>query len=132
MANDQETKHAMSAEEHVDTPVEEVPAVEEPAVEEEPVEEEEEETERKISVADVRTHPFDARFPNTNQTYNCYRNYVDYFKCVESKGEDYAPCKTFKFGYSSLCPTAWTDQWDERREDGVFPGLEAKTEETHH
>lgn len=111
-----------------------VPAKEVEEVEEvEEIEEvEEEETGRKITIDDVKTHPFDARFPNTNQTYNCYQNYVDYFKCVESKGEDFAPCKSFKFAYQSLCPTLWTDQWDEQREEGVFTGLVDQSSNEHH
>ena len=55
----------------------------------------------------VETPPFDARFPNTNQTKNCYQNYLDYHACVEKKGEDYQPCIYFKRVYNSLCPTAW-------------------------
>ncbi|KAG6232981.1 hypothetical protein E4U26_003531 [Claviceps purpurea] len=34
----------------------------------------------------------DARFPNTNQTKHCWQNYVDYHKCINAKGEDFAPC----------------------------------------
>lgn len=56
---------------------------------------------------EVKTAPFDARFPNTNQTRNCWQNYVDYHKCVKAKGEDYEPCNYFKRVYMSLCPVAW-------------------------
>ena len=55
----------------------------------------------------LETPPFDARFPNVNQTRNCWQNYVDYHKCLKVKGEDYAPCQYFKRVYSSLCPVAW-------------------------
>lgn len=34
----------------------------------------------------------DARFPNTNQTKHCWQNYVDYHKCINAKGEEFAPC----------------------------------------
>ena len=32
-------------------------------------------------------------------------SYVDYFKCVNAKGEDFAPCKQFFRAYHSLCPS---------------------------
>ena len=55
----------------------------------------------------LETPPFDARFPNQNQTKNCWQNYVDYHKCVKVKGEDYEPCYYFKRVFTSLCPHAW-------------------------
>ncbi|KAG8748195.1 Cytochrome c oxidase subunit 6B [Ceratobasidium sp. 428] len=33
-----------------------------------------------------------------------YQNYVDYYKCINAKGEDFAPCKQFYRAYHSLCP----------------------------
>ena len=65
---------------------------------------EESTNERQIT---IRTPGFDARFPNTNQAKNCWQNYVDYYRCVEAKGEDFEPCKQFKFAFQSLCPTRW-------------------------
>jgi cytochrome c oxidase subunit 6b len=35
----------------------------------------------------------DARFPNMNQTKHCWQNYVDYHKCINIKGEEFAPCR---------------------------------------
>lgn len=35
-----------------------------------------------------------------------WQSYVDYHKCVNAKGEDYAPCKQFKRVFRSLCPSA--------------------------
>ena len=55
----------------------------------------------------IETAKFDARFPNCNQTKNCWQNYVDYQKCIKSKGEDFEPCEFFKKTYRSLCPIAW-------------------------
>ncbi|PPQ73175.1 hypothetical protein CVT26_014774 [Gymnopilus dilepis] len=69
----------------------------------------------------LQTVPFDARFPNTNQTRNCFQNYTDYFKCIAAKGEDFPPCKQFKKAYNSLCPNEWISKWDEQRENGTFP-----------
>ncbi|KAF8650993.1 hypothetical protein AX16_004979 [Volvariella volvacea WC 439] len=69
----------------------------------------------------LQTVGFDARFPNTNQTRNCFQNYTDYFKCITAKGEDFAPCKQFKKAYNSLCPSKIISKWDEQRENGTFP-----------
>merc|ERR1712058_207332 len=70
----------------------------------------------------VKTAPFDARFPNQNQTRNCWQNYVDFHRCQKVKGEDYEPCDYFKRVYKSLCPNAWVEKWDEQVENGVFAG----------
>ncbi|KAF7593720.1 Cytochrome c oxidase subunit 6B [Aspergillus hancockii] len=75
----------------------------------------------------VETKPFkfvtgyDARFPQQNQTKHCWQNYVDYYKCVNAKGEDFRPCRQFYHAFRSLCPKAWTDRWDTQREAGNFP-----------
>ena len=55
----------------------------------------------------VQTVQFDARFPNMNQTKNCWQNYVDFHKCIKAKGEDYPVCEYFKRSYKSLCPGIW-------------------------
>lgn len=55
----------------------------------------------------VETAKFDARFPNTNQTKNCYQNYVEYHRCRKHKGDDFEPCEYFQRVYRSLCPVAW-------------------------
>ncbi|MCI4374949.1 hypothetical protein PDJAM_G00012280 [Pangasius djambal] len=72
-----------------------------------------------------RTAPFDARFPNQNQTRNCWQNYLDYHRChkaLEAKGVDVAPCDWYKRVYKSLCPISWIEKWDAQRDDGTFPG----------
>ncbi|KAJ3280836.1 Cytochrome c oxidase subunit 6B [Borealophlyctis nickersoniae] len=71
----------------------------------------------------MTTIGFDARFPNMNQTRNCSQNYIDYFKCIRAKGEDYAPCEQFRYAYQELCPNSWIDTWDEQREAGTHPAL---------
>ncbi|XP_074647495.1 cytochrome c oxidase subunit 6B1-like isoform X2 [Tubulanus polymorphus] len=70
----------------------------------------------------MKTPPFDTRFPNQNQTRNCWQNYVDYHRCHKIKGDDHEPCEYFKRVYRSLCPNAWHEKWDEQREEGTFPG----------
>ena len=58
-------------------------------------------------VIKIETAKFDARFPNQNQTKNCWQNFVDYQKCIKHKGEDYEHCQFFKKTYRSLCPISW-------------------------
>ncbi|KAJ3744230.1 cytochrome c oxidase, subunit VIb [Lentinula detonsa] len=84
-------------------------------------------SESDIDIADLRskyvlkTVPFDARFPNQNQTRHCFQTYIDYHKCVKAKGEDFAPCQQFLQAYRALCPHSWTEKWDGQREAGTFP-----------
>lgn len=40
---------------------------------------------KKIERSDIKTAAFDARFPNTDQTKNCWQNYVDFYKCIRLK-----------------------------------------------
>ncbi|OCF32414.1 cytochrome c oxidase subunit 6b [Kwoniella heveanensis CBS 569] len=49
------------------------------------------------------------------------QNFVDYHKCVNAKGEDFAPCQQFKKAYRALCPNEWAAKWDEQIEAGTFP-----------
>ncbi|XP_071479073.1 cytochrome c oxidase subunit 6B1-like [Diadema setosum] len=67
-----------------------------------------------------KTAPFDARFPNTNQTKNCWQNYVDFHRCQKIKGEDFEACEYFRRVYKSLCPIQWVENWDTQREEGTF------------
>ncbi|KAL7414101.1 cytochrome c oxidase, subunit VIb [Mrakia frigida] len=69
----------------------------------------------------LQTAGFDARFPQTNQSKHCWQNYVDYHKCINAKGEEFAPCKQFLRTYRSLCPNDWVEKWDTQREEGKFP-----------
>ncbi|RKO97472.1 hypothetical protein CXG81DRAFT_28452 [Caulochytrium protostelioides] len=79
----------------------------------------------------LTTAPFDARFPNCNQTKNCWQNYVDYHKCIDDKGEEYKPCQQFKKVFTTLCPMKWVEDWDEQRENGVFVPLMARKDSSH-
>ncbi|XP_008401533.1 cytochrome c oxidase subunit 6B1-like [Poecilia reticulata] len=72
-----------------------------------------------------RTAPFDARFPNTNQTRNCYQNYLDYHRCnkvLSAKKQKTTPCEWYRRVYKSLCPIAWVQKWDDQRQSGTFAG----------
>ncbi|XP_019939006.1 cytochrome c oxidase subunit 6B1 [Paralichthys olivaceus] len=79
----------------------------------------------KTKLENYRTAPFDARFPNQNQTRNCWSNYLDYHRCqkaLDAKGQDTMPCDWYKRVYKSLCPISWIQKWDDQREEGTFPG----------
>ena len=76
---------------------------------------------------------FGLRFPNQNQTRNCWQNYVDFHRCqklkvcrlmkrftaswfLKMKGEDYEPCNFFAKNFQTVCPNAWIEKWNEQRE----------------
>ncbi|KAG7226360.1 hypothetical protein INR49_013771 [Caranx melampygus] len=64
----------------------------------------------KAKLDNYRTAPFDARFPNQNQTRNCWSNYLDYHRCqkaLTAKGEDTLPCEWYRRVYKSICPMSW-------------------------
>ncbi|KAL9956238.1 hypothetical protein ACROYT_G037686 [Oculina patagonica] len=70
----------------------------------------------------MKTAPFDARFPYTNQTKNCWQNFVDFHRCTKKFGEDDEKCNFFRKNYKSLCPDAWVENWTEQVESGTFAG----------
>jgi cytochrome c oxidase subunit 6b len=78
------------------------------------------------------TAPFDPRFPTTNQTRNCWQNYVDYHKCVLKKGEEYEPCAYFKRVYKALCPMSWVETWDDQMKEKRFVWEEGERERKKH
>uniref|UniRef100_A0A670J3V2 Cytochrome c oxidase subunit 6B1 n=1 Tax=Podarcis muralis TaxID=64176 RepID=A0A670J3V2_PODMU len=62
---------------------------------------------------DYLTAPFDPRFPNTNQTKNCYQNYLDYYRCVKTvkaNGKDIKVCEWYHRVFKSLCPVSWVSK----------------------
>ncbi|KAL6069742.1 Cytochrome c oxidase subunit 6B [Balamuthia mandrillaris] len=111
--------------------VEEVEEDQEESVEEQPEEEEEQEWELPAEVdtaqklveyftTKVRTPGYNPHFPNTNQSKHCWSLYINYHRCVKLKGENDPECKHFQGAASSMCPTSWTDAWDEARESDRF------------
>eukprot|EP00227_Mantoniella_beaufortii_P021976 CAMPEP_0197575106 /NCGR_PEP_ID=MMETSP1326-20131121/619_1 /TAXON_ID=1155430 /ORGANISM="Genus nov. species nov., Strain RCC2288" /LENGTH=148 /DNA_ID=CAMNT_0043137813 /DNA_START=35 /DNA_END=481 /DNA_ORIENTATION=- len=101
-------------------PVEAEPvAAEEEAVEEEVEPEEEAEPARVIK---LETTPFDPRFPQQNQAKHCYTRYNEFHKCQSQKGEGAEECEKYARWYRSICPTDWTNKWNEERENGTWPG----------
>ena len=68
-----------------------------------------------------KSAPMDPRYPNQNQAKNCWQNYVDYYRCINKRGEEYEPCQYFFKNYNTLCPMAWVERWNDQREGGSFP-----------
>ncbi|MBZ3871225.1 Protein FAM71E2 [Sciurus carolinensis] len=71
------------------------------------------------------TPPFDPRFPNQNQTRNCYQNFLDYHRCIKNmnrRGKSTEPCEYYFRVYHSLCPISWVQRWNEQMRQGTFPG----------
>merc|ERR1711971_131488 len=69
----------------------------------------------------TKSVPMDPRYPNQNQTKNCWQNYVDYYRCINKRGEDYEPCQFFFKNYNTICPLSWVERWNDQREAGAFP-----------
>eukprot|EP00568_Trieres_chinensis_P001696 CAMPEP_0183302296 /NCGR_PEP_ID=MMETSP0160_2-20130417/8130_1 /TAXON_ID=2839 ORGANISM="Odontella Sinensis, Strain Grunow 1884" /NCGR_SAMPLE_ID=MMETSP0160_2 /ASSEMBLY_ACC=CAM_ASM_000250 /LENGTH=106 /DNA_ID=CAMNT_0025465047 /DNA_START=107 /DNA_END=427 /DNA_ORIENTATION=+ len=74
-------------------------------------------------VKSVRTTPRDPRFPSQNQANHCWNRYNEWLLCLKSTGGDEDGCKNMRQMAVSICPTIWTEKWDEEREEGTFPGI---------
>uniref|UniRef100_A0A452V333 Cytochrome c oxidase subunit 6B1 n=1 Tax=Ursus maritimus TaxID=29073 RepID=A0A452V333_URSMA len=64
----------------------------------------------KTKIKNYQTAPFDSRFPNQNQTRNCWQNYLDFHRCekaMTAKGGDVSVCEWYRRVYKSLCPISW-------------------------
>ena len=59
---------------------------------------------------DLKTAPYDARFPNVNQTKHCWQKFVDYVKCNKMLGEEAAACKEMKLHAQIICPQPWVSK----------------------
>lgn len=75
-------------------------------------------------VESVRTTPRDARFPSANQAGHCWNRYNEWINCVKQTGDEEG-CKGMRQSALNICPSIWTDKWDEEREEGTFAGLTA-------
>mmetsp|Transcript_24734 Transcript_24734/g.29179 ORF Transcript_24734/g.29179 Transcript_24734/m.29179 type:complete len:102 (-) Transcript_24734:372-677(-) len=74
-------------------------------------------------VKNVRTTPRDPRFPTHNQANHCWNQYNEWLVCVKNTG-DQDGCKNMRQLAVSICPSLWTEKWDEEREEGIFPGFQ--------
>lgn len=81
--------------------------------------EQEEEEEKKPEI-EVKSAPYDHRFPSTNQARHCYTRYNEFHKCAAEKSED--ECHFYQKAYRSVCPNDWIERWNEQRDAGTWPG----------
>jgi cytochrome c oxidase subunit 6b len=72
----------------------------------------------------VRTTPRDLRFPSTNQAGHCWNRYNEWILCVKNTGGSEDDCAQLRQYATSICPTHWTEKWDEERGEGTFAGLQ--------
>ncbi|XP_056652550.1 uncharacterized protein LOC100012097 isoform X3 [Monodelphis domestica] len=80
---------------------------------------------RESAMSNHSTPPFDPRFPNQNQTRNCYQNFLDFHRCtkiLKRPGKDSSPCDYCRKVYHSLCPLSWVQRWTDQIREGTFPG----------
>jgi cytochrome c oxidase subunit 6b len=73
-------------------------------------------------IKNVRTTPRDSRFHTQNQANHCWNRYNEWLLCLKNTGDEEG-CKNMKQMALSICPSIWTDKWEEEREEGNFPGL---------
>eukprot|EP00980_Cylindrotheca_fusiformis_P028280 scaffold22589_cov138-Cylindrotheca_fusiformis.AAC.43 len=74
-------------------------------------------------VKNTRTTPRDQRFPSTNQSLHCWNRYNEWLICLKQTNGDDDKCQAYRQYAVSICPTDWTDGWDEAREDNTFYGV---------
>ncbi|XP_029166372.1 cytochrome c oxidase subunit 6b-3-like [Nylanderia fulva] len=78
---------------------------------------------------DFRYNPGnDPRFQQQNQTQRCFVMYTDFYRCESILGEDSEACTWFKDVFTSICPNAWVQHWDELRLTGRLPWHKYKTQ----
>ena len=56
----------------------------------------------------VKSAPYDHRFPSTNQARHCYTRYNEFHKCAAEKSED--ECHFYQKAYRSVCPNDWVSR----------------------
>ena len=70
----------------------------------------------------MKTTPFDARFPQTNQAKHGYTRYNEFYKCQAENGEGAEECEPLGKFYRAICPQEWVEKWNEQREEGTWAG----------
>ncbi|KAG5314601.1 CX6B1 oxidase, partial [Acromyrmex insinuator] len=76
----------------------------------------------------IRTLGNDPRFQQQNQTSRCFVMYTDFYRCEHILGKDSEACTWFKDVFTSICPKAWVEQWDELRLTGRLPWHKYRTQ----
>lgn len=72
--------------------------------------------------------PLFCRFQQQNQTRRCFVMYTDFYRCQHILGEGSEACTWFKDVFTSICPKAWVEHWDELRLTGRLPWHKYKTQ----
>jgi len=54
--------------------------------------------------------------------------YTDFYRCLHILGEGSEACTWFKDVFTSICPKAWVEHWDELRLTGRLPWHKYKTQ----
>ena len=71
----------------------------------------------------TRTTPRDNRFTGAqNQANHCWNRYNEWLVCLKST-KDEEGCKNMRNLAVKICPSIWTDKWDEERDEGTVPGI---------
>jgi len=76
---------------------------------------------RLKAIKNAGTPPRDERFPSTNQALNCWNKYNEWVLCTQQSSDK--KCAPMRQSAESICPSMWTEQWDEQREEGNFSGI---------
>jgi len=72
----------------------------------------------------TKTAPVDMRFASmVDKTKQCYSLYNEFLRCTTKEDVNSKPCQTLKFYTRELCPTLLLDDFKEKRENGVWPGV---------
>ncbi|KYN15394.1 PREDICTED: cytochrome c oxidase subunit 6b-1-like isoform X1 [Trachymyrmex cornetzi] len=76
----------------------------------------------------IRSPGNDPRFQQQNQTQRCFVMYTDFYRCEHILGKGSEACIWFKDVFTSICPKAWVEQWDELRLTGRLPWHKYRTQ----
>mmetsp|Transcript_33173 Transcript_33173/g.42891 ORF Transcript_33173/g.42891 Transcript_33173/m.42891 type:complete len:110 (+) Transcript_33173:50-379(+) len=71
----------------------------------------------------TRTTPRDNRFAGAqNQANHCWNRYNEWLFFFKST-KDEEGCKNMRNYALKICPSIWSDKWDEERDEGIYPGI---------
>lgn len=82
-------------------------------------------------VKNTRTTARDERFNSTNQAMHCWNRYNEWLVCIKQTDDDES-CAPLRQSADSICPSVWTDQWDEERDVGTFSGIGSRYKDAKH
>ncbi|XP_067209082.1 uncharacterized protein [Linepithema humile] len=68
------------------------------------------------------------RFQQQNQTARCFVMYTDFYRCEHILGKNAEACTWFKEVFTTICPNAWVERWDELRVTGRLPWHKHRTQ----